>query len=88
MLLEIAFSALKENFVEALYRLVDLTHIFPHRGEAPGIASTTGTKGWGQPGQQRANTSHDGTTTSETLLEVEPNHYFAYCVEHFTSPVL
>jgi uncharacterized protein YndB with AHSA1/START domain len=66
----------------------DLTRIFPPQGDAPGIASTTVSEGWGVAGQQRINTWDVGTTLRETMLDVEPGRSFAYRADDFTTPPL
>ena len=67
---------------------VDLTHIFPRYGDAPGIASTTVSEGWGVAGQQRINTWDDGSTLRETMLDVDPGRSFSYRSDDFTTPAL
>jgi hypothetical protein len=67
---------------------VDLTHIFPRYADAPGIASTTVSEGWGVAGQQRINTWDDGSTLRETMLDVDPGRSFSYRADDFTTPAL
>ena len=66
----------------------DVTHIFTPRGQTPGTTKTTISKGWNHPGLHRESTQSDGSTYTEDLLTVEPNRWFSYRVQDFTSPAL
>jgi hypothetical protein len=76
----------KETFEHVIN--VDLTHIFPRVGSSPGIVSTTISDEWGEAGQERVNTSDDGSTNRETMLDVDPGRSFSYRTEGFTAPAL
>lgn len=67
---------------------VDIPHIFPRQGSAPGVVANTVTTDWGTAGQQRVTTFDDGSTLDETLLTVVPDKSFSYLVENFTSPAM
>ena len=67
---------------------VDIPHIFPRQGAAPGVVANTVTADWGTPGQQRVTTFDDDSTLDETLVSVVPNKSFSYLIENFTSPVM
>ena len=61
---------------------VDLTRIFPE------TQSTTVPTGWGTAGQERVNTSKDGSSRREQLTAVERPTGFSYRVWDFTTPNL
>ena len=67
---------------------VDIPHIFPRQGSAPGVVANTVTTDWGVAGQQRVTTFDDGSTIDETLLTVVPDRSFSYLIENFTSPAM
>jgi hypothetical protein len=67
---------------------VDIPHIFPRQGAAPGVVANTVTTDWGTPGQQRVTTFDDDSTLDETLVSVVPNKSFSYLIENFTSPMM
>jgi Polyketide cyclase / dehydrase and lipid transport len=67
---------------------VDIPHIFPRQGLAPGVVANTVTTEWGTAGQQRVTTFDDGSTIDETLLTVVPDKSFSYLTENFTSPAM
>jgi hypothetical protein len=68
---------------------VDVTHIFPRKGDMPGNVSTTVTTEWGQyVGQTRDTTADDGSSFHETLTSLEPNKSFGYKVENLTSAAM
>lgn len=67
---------------------VDIPHIFPRQGAAPGVVANTVTTDWGTPGQQRVTTFDDDSTLDETLVSVVPDKSFSYLIENFTSPAM
>ena len=67
---------------------VDIPHIFPRQGAAPGVVANTVTTEWGTAGQQRVTTFDDGSTIDETLLTVVEDKSFSYLIENFTSPAM
>ena len=67
---------------------VDIPHIFPRQGNAPGVVANTVTTDWGTPGQKRVTRFDDDSTIDETLLSVVPDKSFSYLIENFTSPAM